>query len=276
MIQPIIILISLFSFNISIAQSFKFTPDMYEYSPNSLTGVYLCTPRHVEEGDCSDVDQEYYDRLARITLGSYEIGILYVNGEKTIAFKGPFSPGSSDRLISVLEQNPNVKILTLASQGGSEEESYKVAKYVTENNLDTWIPVRRLCLSACSVVFLSGNQKTLDGQLGLHMGKFFMQDPTLFRDFESAKKTVNIAVYESRVYLMKKVRLFLEWGISLSLIDAMLEIEGDYLIFTSLDEIFNFDSNVPKDQHIKSLDEMSKYAREQPVKNFDFQNYEPL
>ncbi|MEO0335610.1 MAG: hypothetical protein AAF202_04420, partial [Pseudomonadota bacterium] len=31
----------------SRAQDIELTPEMYEFSENSVTGVYVCTPRHV-------------------------------------------------------------------------------------------------------------------------------------------------------------------------------------------------------------------------------------
>ena len=57
---------------------------------------------------------------------------------------------------------------------------------------------------------------------------------------------------------------------------CQLEIDDDYLTFTSLDELFNFESYTNKHDYIKSLDEMSKYARHQLITNFDFQKYEHL
>ena len=271
-----VILIGLLYFNISVAQTFEITPDMYKFSPNSITGIYLCTPKHVLDGDCSDVDKEYYDNLARITLGGYEIGILYVNKEKTIAFKGAFSPGSAERLITIFKKYPDVKTLTLSSQGGADGEVYKIVEYIKANNLKTWVPVRRMCLSACAIVFLSGNEKTLDGQLGLHIGEFFIEDPFLVRNLDATKSTIKTAIYESNIYLMRRVRLFLEWGISLSLLDAVIEEKGNMLVFTSLDEIFNFNSLTDAKGYIRSHEEIIKYAKDQPAKNFDFQKYEPL
>ncbi len=257
----------------AIAQDIKITPDMYEYSPNSITGVYLCTPTHVLNGDCSDVDKEYYDNLARISLGAYEVGILKVNNKKTIAFKGPLSPGSSEVLIDLLSKHQDVETLVLSSQGGSEEEAYKIASYVKERGLDTWVPVRRMCLSACTPIFFSGKNMILDGQLGLHTGKFHITDPYLVRNLDAAKETIQNAIYENDVFMMKRVRLFLELKIPLSLIDSMIAAKGEFLVFTDLNDVLNYN---PEINYVKSLSEMSEYSKDQPARNFDFQSYEQL
>ena len=271
--QIILIVLALIFSSHAMAQDIEITPDMYEFSPNSITGVYVCTPKHVESGDCKDVDKEYYESLAIITLGLYEIGILSVNGIDTMAFKGPLSPGAAERLIDLLEDHPEIDTLVLSSQGGSEEEAYKIADYVKEKGLKTWVPVRRMCLSACTPIFLSGSEQTLDGQLGFHTGQFFLNDPYQIKDLETDKKTIQEAMFQNDQFMMKRVKLFLSLGIKLELIDAMIEAKGDFLVFSEMDELFGFN---PEKNYIISLTEMSEFAKNQPAKNFDFQGYKPL
>lgn len=268
-----IILLSLITVLSSYAQDIKLTPDMYEYSENSLTGVYLCTPKHVEDGDCKDVDQEYYENLARLSLGMYEIGLLSVNNEETIAFKGPLSPGAAENLISILKRYPHIKTLTLSSQGGSLEDAYEIAAYVEKHQISTWVPVRRICLSACVPIFLSGKTMTLDGQLGLHTGTFQLHDPYQIKDLETARKTIQEAVYKNDQFMLKRVRLFIKLGIPLTVINDMIEAKGDFLVFTSLEDLIQYN---PKQNHIRSMKEMSSYSKSQEAVNFDFQNYQQL
>lgn len=256
------------------AQDIKITPDMYEHSKNSITGVYVCTPTHVESGDCSDVDDEYYKNLALLTLGGYEIGLLEVNSIKTIAFKGPISPGAAKNLINILEQHSDsVDTLVLSSQGGSQEDAHLIADYVAEKNLNTWVPVRRLCLSACSTIFLSGKIKTLDGLLGLHSGSYHLQDPYQIRDIDAANETIAEALYQNQFYLLKKIKLYSSLGISLDVIDSMTEAKGEFLIFSTVEELLSFD---PLLDYTMTGKEMSERAKNQPAVNFDFQKYTKL
>ena len=256
------------------AQDIKLTPDLYEFSRNSITGVYLCTPKHVESGDCSDVDDEYYENLALISLGSYEIGLLKVNGIETIAFKGPMSPGAGENLIRTLERfKGRVDTLTLSSQGGSTDEAYKIAAYVKENKLKTWVPVRRMCLSACSFVFLNGEEMVLDGLLGLHSGSYHLQDPYQIRDVDAANETIKKALYENDTYLLKQVRLFLELGIDLDVIDDSTDAKGEFLIFDDLERLLNYDSSI---DYVRSSEEMVRMSKAQSVRNFNFESYDQL
>jgi hypothetical protein len=267
-------LIFIFTSAVCYAQDVEITPDMYEFSKNSITGVYVCTPRHVESGDCSDVDDEYYRNLAIITLGAYEIGLLEVNNMKTIAFKGPLSPGSAKNLINILERYADsVDTLVLSSQGGSLEEAHLIADYVAEKNLNTWVPARRMCLSACTTVFLNGNTQTLDGLLGFHSGSYNLQDPYQIRDVEAANETIAKALYQNDFYLLKQVRLFLDLEISLDLIEAMTEARGTFLIFDDLDELYSFDSNL---DHTMTEKDMVERSKNLPAVNFDFQGYVQL
>lgn len=268
-IKSLIILVFCYSINAQ-SQDIKITQDLFKYSPNSITGVYVCTPLHVENGDCRDVDQEYYDNLARITLGSYEIGLLTVNGVKTVAFKGPLSPGAADNLLRIMKNQPDVETLILSSEGGSEEESYKIADFVKSNKISTWVPVKRMCLSACVAIFLSGEEKILDGQLGMHMASFFLQDPYQVRNLEASKKTINKALYENNVYMMKRVKVFLREGISLSIIDSMIALKGKFLIFTDLEEVYNYNSEI---DYQRSYEEMLVYLRAQDLSDFKVSEY---
>jgi hypothetical protein len=255
------------------AQDVPLTPEMYEYSPKSITGVYVCTPMHVKNGDCRDVDAAYYESLAVINLGIYEIGFLEAKGRKTLAFKGPLSPGSADNLIRFINQFPEVDTIVLSSQGGSEEEAYKIADIIRLRKLKTWVPPQRMCLSACSVIFLSGSEMILDGLLGLHSGTFYIADMYLLKDMESAQKTINKATYESEFFLMKRVHLFNELALSLDIIDAMVAAKGEFLFFKSVDELYSFDKNK---NYILPIEKALEYTKSQDIKKFEFKSYKQL
>ncbi len=254
------------------SQDIKITKELYEYSENSITGVYVCTPAHVDNGDCRDVDQEYYDNLALISLGSYEIGILEVNGEKTMAFKGPLPPGSAENLIGWLEKHPDITKLTLSSQGGSMSEAIKIAQYVQDRKLDTWVPVRRMCLSACTLIFLAGENLSLDGQLGFHTGEFLIRDPYLISDLERAKKTFETALYENNLFHHHLTSLFVAKGIPLELNLSMVEAEGDYIVYSNLEDL----AGLPISEPISDLSDLIEFSKNQATVNFEFQSYTQL
>ncbi|MEO0337041.1 MAG: hypothetical protein AAF202_11635, partial [Pseudomonadota bacterium] len=244
------------------------------FSENSVTGVYVCTPRHVEAGECTDVDDEYYKSLAS-SLGPYEIGYLWVNGEKTLAYRGFLSPGSGENLIRILEASPEVKTLVLASLGGSEQEAWQVAEYVAKRALRTWVPSKRYCLSACTQIFLSGVEPRLDGVLGVHTGQFLIQDPYQIRNVEAANQLIERAAYEMRDYFLKTVRLYLKLEIPLDLLEAANLARGQFLVFTDMQNLKKFAFH-ESDHGPIVFEEVKELAISQTVIGFDFESYEVL
>jgi hypothetical protein len=256
-----------------VAQDIPLTPDMYEYSENSITGVYLCTPRHVEQGDCSDVDPEFFENLAHATLGAYEVGLLRVNGEDTIALNGPLSPGAAANIIAFFNSHPHVQTFVMASPGGSEEEAWQLVDYIQERGLNTWVPARRYCLSACTTVFLAGQQQMLDGLLGFHVGSYFLPSTYPVRSREAAQETIANAIFENNDFLLRRVRLFLSQGIALDLLAAMNQARGKFLVFDDLVDIRDFDVD---GNWIMTVDDLKQRALNQEAVNFNFESYQAL
>ena len=270
-------LLILFTMKSLLAQDIRLTPDMFEYSENSINGVYLCTPQHVEDGDCRAVDDEYYTNLALISMGSYDIGLLTVNGIKTIAFKGPLSPGSGDILVKILKKHPEVKTLVLSSTGGMQEDAFKIIDYIKNKDYTTWVPAKRACLSACSSIFLSGTTRILEGQLGLHTGIYKLRHISQVRDMEVAQDTVNEALFQNNTYLLKKIEIYTNLGLPFSkvsrLMETIVDAKGEFLVFHSMEELTSFD---PSNEYIKTMDEIGATVKTQELINFEFNNYEPL
>lgn len=272
--MPLLLILFTFMSNVVAGQPFQITEEMMEYSSNSITGVYLCTPSHVEAGDCSDVDQEYYDNLARLSFGSYDISRLVINGETYIGFKGGLSAGSSVALISVLEENKDVDTILLSSAGGDVFEAENISQYIISNNLNTWVPTTRLCLSACAHVFLSGMDPILDGQLGIHTMWFELPDLYSVRDLNSANETIENIVYDYGIHTVRRLQVYVKQGIdALMLEGAILNARGDFLIFRDIENLINFD---PQKNHVIDMDDVISYAEEQEVVNFNLTENELL
>ena len=82
--------------------------------------------------------------------------------------KQPIKLGHDDRLLKVLEQNKNIKLLKLESSGGNINVAKRMANIIIDAQLDTH--VNELCSSSCVRLFLAGNTRTanLGAQIGLH------------------------------------------------------------------------------------------------------------
>jgi len=220
----------------AIAQDIRITAEHYKFSPNSITGVYVCTPTHVENNQCSDVDDEYYMNLSRISLGAYEIGIIQFNDFDAVAFRGPFSFGSADKLIQVLSET-GITTLALASIGGIPDEAFKIADWIKENNIQTWIPAQRGCLSACSYVFLNGNDPILDGVLGLHQYRYNVFDTFQYRTLDRIRNQVQDQTRMLGEIHLRHAQLFAENNWDFSVLNHMHQFDGDFVIITELDQL---------------------------------------
>ncbi len=90
-----------------------------------------------------------------------------VNGT-VLTVTGEFTDGIGDAATKAIENNPNLRTVALDSPGGTLEEATRIANAVREHNLAT--EASRRCASACTFVFVAGNERVLlpPGRLGFH------------------------------------------------------------------------------------------------------------
>jgi len=89
-----------------------------------------------------------------------------------ISFIGHFELGVTKKLTLLLQQNPQVRGIVLASRGGNIYEGRGIAKLIRSAGLDTY--VFETCASACTTAFIAGTRRTLgpEGRLGFHQYGF--------------------------------------------------------------------------------------------------------
>lgn len=85
-----------------------------------------------------------------------------------IELKGEITPSSALAFRRTLLAAPDAKILLLDSPGGSVTAGLLIADDVHTRKLATVIPSGSTCASACSYIFLAGNERQADGRLGVH------------------------------------------------------------------------------------------------------------
>lgn len=120
---------------------------------------------------------------AKAALGSaYDLGVR----GRELELSGEVNYGLADRLENELKEHPSISKLRLDSVGGSIAEAMYAANIIAAHNLDT--VVSEECVSACTVMFIAGKNRTLekDGKLGFHAAR--SADPTehLFGSFRAA------------------------------------------------------------------------------------------
>lgn len=67
-----------------------------------------------------------------------------------------------------LQEHPETQAIILQSDGGSVQAALLIAEEIHERKLQTLIPEKSLCASACSFVFFAGVERLALGQLGVH------------------------------------------------------------------------------------------------------------
>jgi hypothetical protein len=107
---------------------------------------------------------------SQIATGSDPIGSpakLSIDG-RNMVLDGWLAAGTAERFKSFLDTNPNVDQLILTSQGGRIREGLRISQMVVERNLST--SVSGECSSACTMVFLASNVRSLNANssLGFH------------------------------------------------------------------------------------------------------------
>lgn len=85
-----------------------------------------------------------------------------------IALDGEIDVNSGLNFRRALQAAPNAKLVTLNSPGGSVQMGLLIADDVQQHKLSTYIAKESKCFSACSFVFLAGDERKVDGALGVH------------------------------------------------------------------------------------------------------------
>jgi hypothetical protein len=85
-----------------------------------------------------------------------------------IALNGEIDINSGLNFRRALQAAPNAKLVTLNSPGGNVQMGLLIADDIHQQKLATYISKGSECLSACSFVFLAGDERKVDGALGVH------------------------------------------------------------------------------------------------------------
>lgn len=94
------------------------------------------------------------------TVDAANPGVITLNGDIDV------SSGLNFR--RALQAAPAAKLVTLNSPGGNVQMGLLIADDIHQRKLATYIPKGSKCFSACSFVFLAGNERKVDGALGVH------------------------------------------------------------------------------------------------------------
>ena len=93
--------------------------------------------------------------------------LFFGKDDEWVVFHGPILLEEVDQILSQLEDK-KPKLILLNSIGGNVLGALRFARYVRQNQMNTWIAENQTCASACALVFLAGIQRFSEGKLVVH------------------------------------------------------------------------------------------------------------
>ena len=99
----------------------------------------------------------------------YEYEIYYHPALEDVAFFFGTVQYQSDMILKrTLQSEPQTKLIVLASFGGSMYGGMRASSVIHQAGIDTYVPERVACMSACSSMFFAGKNRWVEGDLGVH------------------------------------------------------------------------------------------------------------
>jgi hypothetical protein len=93
--------------------------------------------------------------------------LFFGKDNEWVVFQGPILSEEVDGILSQLEDK-KPKLILLNSIGCNVSGAVRFARYVRQNQMNTWIAKNQTCASACALVFLAGIQRFSEGKLVVH------------------------------------------------------------------------------------------------------------
>ncbi|MEF2555373.1 hypothetical protein VQ044_03665 [Aurantimonas sp. C2-5-R2] len=85
-----------------------------------------------------------------------------------ISLSGDIDAGSALNFRRALAATPDAELLVLNSPGGLVAMGLLIADDVYQRKMATMIPAGSGCYSSCALIFLAGDERQVDGELGVH------------------------------------------------------------------------------------------------------------
>lgn len=143
--------------------------DAWLTQANKLCGLPRSAKAKIWNLECATqvgLSDTYFEDVELVARNEfYELS----DDRETLVILGAISLGFYDRFVAALEKNPQAKIVALGSPGGAVVEAVKVGYLVRSRGLET--TQFGDCYSACPIVFLGGQKRTVWDQtraMGFH------------------------------------------------------------------------------------------------------------
>lgn len=137
---------------------------------NSLAGTY-------SEPDLGQSFEPYDETVIVECCEASKIeGHVYRKSIEAIRFHGPIRPGDSKKVLKIFEKyRDKILFIYLDSLGGDVREAIIIGRLVSRFHLITWVKEGDKCFSACTAIFVAGDNRLGLGTLGIHRPRFEAQ-----------------------------------------------------------------------------------------------------
>ena len=102
-----------------------------------------------------------------VTLISQGASAEIIQRNNVIEINGEISIDDALLFERIVNQH-NPRIIHLNSPGGLVREALKISKIIHEKKIGTYIDDNAICMSACFFIFISGTNRIVNGELGVH------------------------------------------------------------------------------------------------------------
>ena len=75
-----------------------------------------------------------------------------------------------DEMLELMKAKKPTQII-LDSYGGNIRSAERLARYINNNNISTYVSEVAVCKSACVILFLAGKKRLCKGELGVHQAR---------------------------------------------------------------------------------------------------------
>ena len=155
----------------------------------------------------------------------YEDQVYYHSALDDVAFfLGEVGPDTDMVLRRTLKSEPQTQLVVLTSPGGDMYGGMRAATFINNTGLNTFVPAGGYCVSSCATMFLSGTNRWIEGDVGVHQF-YTTDDPTLMASLQKIEK-------QSQYYMGDLITVVNDFNLPHFVIPRMLENFDELHFFT--------------------------------------------
>ena len=168
----------------------------------------------------ADVDEKFY------FFRENGVSVMKLEGRYTAFIEGKITRRTQKSFARALKSYPAIDRLGLNSPGGDIDAAFEIADAVHARDMETQVPAKAICNSACSFIFLAGTRRWCFGDLGVHQIIYLGRD--------------TIRVAEAQREFSRIVGILSGYGVSPGILKLMFETPNDKIHVLSMNELVLF------------------------------------